>query len=46
MANASLDLDREEAADDHARAAWASGRVIDHDPLMGWARGTHALAAI
>jgi transcriptional regulator with XRE-family HTH domain len=46
MANASLDLDREEAADDLARAAWAYARVIDHHPLMGWARGTQALAAI
>ena len=46
MANASLDLGREEAADDLARAAWTHGRIIDHDPLMGWARGTQALAAI
>jgi DNA-binding XRE family transcriptional regulator len=46
MANASLDLDREEAADDLARAAWTHGRIIDHGPLMGWARGTQALAAI
>jgi transcriptional regulator with XRE-family HTH domain len=46
MANASLDLGREEAADDLARAAWTYGRVIDHGPLMGWARGTQALAAI
>ena len=46
MANASLDLGREEAADDLARAAWTHGRVIDHGPLMGWARGTQALAAI
>jgi transcriptional regulator with XRE-family HTH domain len=46
MANASLDLGREEAADDLARAAWTHGRIIDHGPLMGWARGTQALAAI
>jgi tetratricopeptide (TPR) repeat protein len=46
MANACLDLGREEAADDLARAAWTHGRIIDHDPLMGWARGTQALAAI
>jgi len=46
MANASLDLGREEAADDLARAAWTHGRVIDNGPLMGWARGTQALAAI
>ena len=46
MANASLDLGREDAADDLARAAWTYGRVIDHGPLMGWARGTQALAAI
>jgi len=46
MANASLDLGREEAADDLARAAWAYGRIVDHGPLMGWARGTQALAAI
>lgn len=46
MANASLDLGWEDAADDLARAAWAYGRVIDHGPLMGWARGTQALAAI
>ncbi len=46
MANASLDLGREEAADDLARAAWTYGRVIDSGPLMGWARGTQALAAI
>jgi tetratricopeptide (TPR) repeat protein len=46
MANASLDVGREEAADDLARAAWTYGKVIDHDPLMGWARGTQALAAI
>jgi transcriptional regulator with XRE-family HTH domain len=46
MANASLDLGREDAADDLGRAAWTYGRVIDHGPLMGWARGTQALAAI
>jgi len=46
MANASLDLGREEAADDLGRAAWTYGRIIDHGPLMGWARGTQALAAI
>jgi len=45
-ANASLDLGLEEAADDLARAAWTHGRIIDHGPLMGWARGTQALAAI
>ena len=46
MANASLDLRREEVADDLARAAWTYGQIIDHGPLMGWARGTQALAAI
>jgi transcriptional regulator with XRE-family HTH domain len=46
MANACLDLGREEAADDLARGAWTHGRIVDHDPLMGWARGTQALAAI
>ena len=46
MANACLDLGREEAADDLARAAWTHARIIDHAPLMGWARGTQALAAI
>ncbi len=46
MANASLDLGHQEAADDLARAAWTYGRTIDHDPLIGWARGTQALAAI
>jgi tetratricopeptide (TPR) repeat protein len=46
MANACLDLGREDAADDLARAAWTHGRIVDHDPLMGWARGTQALAAI
>jgi tetratricopeptide (TPR) repeat protein len=46
MANACLDLGREEAADDLARAAWTHGRIVDHGPLMGWARGTQALAAI
>lgn len=46
MANACLDLGREEAADDLARAAWTHGRIINHAPLMGWARGTQALAAI
>ena len=46
MANACLDLGREEAADDLARAAWTHGRIIEHAPLMGWARGTQALAAI
>lgn len=46
MANASLDLGREEAADDLARAAWTYGRIIDNGPLIGWARGTQALAAI
>jgi tetratricopeptide (TPR) repeat protein len=46
MANACLDLGREEAADDLARAAWTHGRILDHGPLMGWARGTQALAAI
>ena len=37
MANASLDLGREETADDLARAAWTHAQVIDHGPLMGWA---------
>ena len=46
MANASLDLGREDAADELAMAAWTYGRVIDHGPLMGWARGTRGLAAI
>jgi hypothetical protein len=46
MANASLDIGREDAADDLARAAWTYGTIIDHDPLIGWARGTQALAAI
>ena len=46
MANASLDVGREEAADDLAHAAWTYGRIIDHGPLMAWARGTQALAAI
>ena len=46
MANATLDLGREDAADDLARAAWTYGTVIDHGPLIGWARGTQALAAI
>jgi tetratricopeptide (TPR) repeat protein len=46
MANACLDLGREEAADDLARAAWTHGRIVDHGPLMGWARGAQALAAI
>ena len=46
MANASLDLGREDAADDLARAAWTYGTVIEHGPLIGWARGTQALAAI
>jgi hypothetical protein len=46
MANACLDLGREEAADDLARAAWTHARIIDHDPLIGWARGTQALAAL
>jgi DNA-binding XRE family transcriptional regulator len=46
MANASLDLGREEAADDLARAAWTHAQIIAHGPLMGWARGTQALAAI
>ena len=44
--DASLDLGLEEAADDLARAAWTHGRIIDHAPLTGWARGTQALAAI
>ena len=26
--------------------AWTYGTIIDHGPLMGWARGTQALAAI
>lgn len=42
MANASLDLGREDAAEDLARAAWTYGTIIDHDPLIGWARGTQA----
>ncbi len=46
MANASLDLGREDAADDLARVAWTYGSVIDHAPLIGWSRGTQALAAI
>ena len=46
MANASLDLGREDAAEDLARSAWTYGTIIDHDPLIGWARGTQALAAI
>lgn len=36
MANASLDLGREDAADDLARAAWTYGTIIDHGPLAGW----------
>jgi len=46
MANASLDLGREDTAEDLARSAWTYGTIIDHDPLIGWARGTQALAAI
>lgn len=46
MANASLDLGRDQAADDLARAAWTYGQIIDYGPLMGWARGTQALAAL
>jgi hypothetical protein len=46
MANACLDLGCEEAAEDLARVAWTHCRIIDHAPLMGWARGTQALAAI
>jgi len=46
MSNGTLDLGREDAADDLARAAWTYGTVIDHGPLIGWARGTQALAAI
>jgi transcriptional regulator with XRE-family HTH domain len=46
LANASLDLGREDAADDLARAAWTYGTIIGHGPLAGWARGTQALAAI
>ena len=46
MANASLDLGREDAAEDLARAAWTYGTIIDHGPLIAWARGTQALAAI
>ena len=46
MANASLDVGREEAAEDLARAAWTYGRIIGNGPLMAWARGTQALAAI
>ncbi|HUY46050.1 MAG TPA: helix-turn-helix transcriptional regulator [Streptosporangiaceae bacterium] len=46
MANASLDLGREDAADDLARAAWTYGTIIDNAPLIGWARGTQALAGI
>jgi len=46
MANASLDLGREDAAEDLARAAWTYGTIIENDPLIGWARGTQALAAI
>jgi hypothetical protein len=46
MANASLDVGREEAADDLAHAAWTYGKIIDHGPVMAWARGTQALAAI
>lgn len=46
MANASLDLGHEQAADDLGRAAWTYGTTIDDFALMGWARGTQALAAI
>ena len=46
MANASLDLGREDAAEDLARAAWTYATIIDHGPLIAWARGTQALAAI
>ncbi len=46
LANASLDLGREDAADDLARAAWTYATIIGHSPLVGWARGTQALAAI
>ncbi len=46
LANASLDLGREDAADDLARAAWTYGTIIGQGPLIGWARGAQALAAI
>jgi len=46
MANASLDVGREEAADELAHAAWTYGKIIDHGPLMAWSHGTQALAAI
>jgi transcriptional regulator with XRE-family HTH domain len=46
MANASLDLGRQDSADDLARAAWTYGKIIEHSALMGWACGTQALAAI
>jgi hypothetical protein len=46
VANACLDLGREDAADDLARAAWTYATVIEDGPLTGWARGAQALAAI
>src|SRR5262249_1668692 len=46
LANASLDLGRQDAADDLPRAAWTYPTIIEHGPLIGWARGPQALAAI
>lgn len=46
MANACLDLGRCKAGDELARATWTYGTIIDHGGLMGWARGTQALAAL
>ena len=46
MSNATLDLGLDQAADDLARAAWTYATVIDHAPLIGWARGAQALAAV
>ncbi len=46
MANACLDLGRCKAGDELARSAWTYGTIIGHGALMGWARGTQALAAL
>lgn len=46
MSNAALDLGMSTAADDLARAARTYATVIQHRPLIAWARGAQALTAI
>ncbi len=45
LALTSLDLGHPHAAEQHARAAWAYGQIIEHNSLRTWARATQAVIA-